>query len=227
MFGALAAAALLVYGAAASPLAGPALYVPLNALATALLLLAARRAGLRGPELGLGRREAAAGARLGALVTAMVAAGVVTVLALPPLRPLLEDARVAGAGWGLLAYRALVRIPLGTVLLEEVAFRGVLLAAWRRSWGTWPAVAGSSAVFGLWHVRPTLELLDANDVASGAAAAAAAVAGAVVLTTVGGAVFCWMRLRSGSLVAPMLAHAALNSLSLVAAYAVTSGAVPA
>jgi hypothetical protein len=45
----------------------------------------------------------------------------------PP--PLLSDARVAGLDGDEFAYQVLVRIPLGTVLWEEVAFRGVLLAA--------------------------------------------------------------------------------------------------
>jgi hypothetical protein len=51
-------------------------------------------------------------------------AGYAVALVFPGLRPLLTDARVAGLDGGELAYRLLVRIPLGTVLWEEVAFRG-------------------------------------------------------------------------------------------------------
>lgn len=197
----------------------PALYVPVNLAVAAVVLAAGRRAGLAPRDLGLGAWGS--GARAGALAAVAVAAGLAAALAVPALRPLFEDARVAGAGWGLVAYRALVRIPLGTVLLEEVAFRGVLLAAWQRVAGTWLAVLSSSAIFGLWHVRPALELIDANDAAAGSAATAGAVALAVASTAAGGAVFCWLRLRSGSLLAPIIAHAALNSLALVAAFSVT------
>ena len=59
----------------------------------------------------------------------MVAASYTIGLAVPDVRPLLHDGRVAGADGGAIAYQVLIRIPLGTVLWEETAFRGVLLAA--------------------------------------------------------------------------------------------------
>jgi len=46
---------------------------------------------------------------------------------------------------------------------------------------------------------------------------AAFVAGNVAVTGAAGAVFGWLRLRSGSVLAPLLAHAALNDSALVAA----------
>jgi membrane protease YdiL (CAAX protease family) len=44
------------------------------------------------------------------------------------------------------------------------------------------------------------------------------VLGAVLVTACAGLVFCWLRLRSGSLVAPILAHAATNGLALTVAW---------
>jgi uncharacterized protein len=44
------------------------------------------------------------------------------------------------------------------------------------------------------------------------------VLGAVVVTSAGGMVFCWLRLRSGSLIAPVLAHVATNGLALAVAW---------
>jgi membrane protease YdiL (CAAX protease family) len=44
------------------------------------------------------------------------------------------------------------------------------------------------------------------------------VVGTVLLTTVAGAVFCWLRVRSGSLLAPVLLHWALNGLGLLAVH---------
>ena len=51
-------------------------------------------------------------------------------------------------------------------------------------------------------------------------------AGAVVVTFVAGLVFGWLRLRSRSLVAPVLAHVATNGLALVAAWVVAHQRLP-
>jgi hypothetical protein len=61
---------------------------------------------------------------VGGAASVLVGAGYAVALALPAVRPLLADARVAGAGAGEIAGTGFVRIPLGTVLWEEVAFRG-------------------------------------------------------------------------------------------------------
>jgi membrane protease YdiL (CAAX protease family) len=78
-------------------------------------------------------------------------------------------------------------------------------------------VAISSALFGLWHVLPTLDALAANDLAGSPAARTAAVVGAVALTGAVGVVFSSLRLRSGSVVAPAVVHVATNSLGALAA----------
>ena len=46
------------------------------------------------------------------------------------------------------------------------------------------------------------------------------------VTFVAGLVFAWLRLRSRSLVAPVLAHVATNGLALVAAWAVAHQRLP-
>jgi CAAX protease family protein len=38
------------------------------------------------------------------------------------------------------------------------------------------------------------------------------------VTACAGMVFCWLRLRSGSLIAPILAHVATNGLALAVAW---------
>jgi membrane protease YdiL (CAAX protease family) len=197
----------------------PVSYVVANVAATAVLLAAARAGGLSWGELGLDRRRLAAGARWGGACAAVVAAGYGTSLAVPALRPLLGDARAAGLDGGELAGQALVRIPLGTVLWEEVAFRGVLLATLGRLLSRRGATAASAALFGLWHVRPTLAALSANDLAEGPLARAGAVLLACLGTAAAGVLFAQLRLRSGSLLAPALLHLATNSLGVLAAAA--------
>jgi len=196
-------------------------YVPLNLAATAAVTAAARRSGLSASDLGLRRDRLWAGARWGGAVAAVVAGALAVAWAVPALHPLLDDARVQRLSPGAVAYHALVRIPLGTVLFEEVAFRGALFGALAPTSGRVRAALASSAVFGLWHVRPTLGLLDANDVADDPAARAVAVAAAVLFTAAGGLFFCALRVRSGSTLAPIVAHASTNSLGLLAS-AVTS-----
>ena len=50
-----------------------------------------------------------------------------------------------------------------------------------------------------------------------AIAAIGVVVGTLAVTTVAGAAFGWLRLRSGSVIAPMMAHLATNSFAYVAA----------
>ena len=128
----------------------------------------------------------------------------------PATRPLLDDQRMAGLDRRQLAYQVLVRIPVGTVAWEEIAFRGVLQAALRRVMDEPGATAVGSAVFGLWHIRPTAEALAVNGLAGGRGARVATVAGVVVGTAGAGAVFSLLRERSGSLAAPVLLHLATN-----------------
>lgn len=214
-------AALLAYSGTVHLIPGfNALYVPLSLLATAGLAAVAWRVGLGLADLGLLRTNVSTGLAWG-LAIAAITAGLLTVaVAVPAVRPLFGDARIAGIGSDLLVYRALIRIPLGTALFEEFAFRGVLLGAWSRVTSAPRAVAASSATFGLWHIRPTIELLEANALATSTLSRVFAVAAAALLTLGAGYLFCLLRIRTESLFAPFVAHAAVNSLAIIAAFAV-------
>jgi uncharacterized protein len=213
---------LVAWSALANLGLGDQLYAPRNLLLTGGLLVLARRGGLTTEELGLARRDLGAGLRWGAgstgVVAIVVGAGVVLADVIGPVATLLADDRAALTGPALAA-AVLVRIPLGTAVFEEVAFRGVLRAVVRRRWSAVPATLWTSAVFGLWHVAPTIVALRINDVQPTSVAGLGAIAGAVVTTTVAGVAFDQLRARSGSLVAPILAHWATNALGLLAAAA--------
>jgi membrane protease YdiL (CAAX protease family) len=194
----------------------PGSYALVNTVAAGALMTLARASGLSWAELGLARHRARSGLRWGGAAAALVAIGYALALAVPLLRPLLTDDRNAGLSGGALAGEVLVRIPLGTVLWEEVAFRGVLLAALSRLVSLRTAVGLTAVVFGVWHIRPTLDGLAASDVADGSARALA-VALVCAGTALAGLLFAWLRLRSGSLLAPVLLHLATNSLGTTAA----------
>ena len=186
----------------------------------ALVLLGiARGAGVSWAELGLGRSQLGSGARAGMAAGACAAAAVFAATALPATRGFFLDERAAPADGGGLAGE-LARITFAAVPPEELTYRSALLGLRLGSGPQASAVAWSSALFGLSHILPTLSTMSqtalGQQLAHRPLRQAGFVAGNVAATSAAGAVFGWLRLRSGSVLAPMLAHAALNDSALVA-----------
>ncbi|MFJ4568472.1 lysostaphin resistance A-like protein [Streptomyces caelestis] len=202
----------------------PGAYVLTCVIAAAALLLIARWDGLTRADLGLDTDALYRGLWWASVLVAAVLAVFLVGLALPATREAFEDERAAGLTLGQLLWRVLIRVPVGTVLLEEVAFRGVLWAMVRRRRGTAWATAVSSVLFGLWHVLPSRGLSRANAAAAvlgtGPTGTALSVAAAVVATTAAGVILCELRRRSGSLLAPAALHWAVNGFGYVLAWAV-------
>lgn len=196
----------------------------LGPVCVAGLTVVARLAGLSWGDLGLGPGTWRPGARWAAVVIAAVAVVLMAGAALPLTREAFRDTRYRlDLGHTLLT--ALVLIPVGTVLVEEVAFRGVLWGLLREVKGTGTATVVSSALFGLWHVLPSLGLTADNEAVSGAvgsggAASAETVLATVLFTALSGVLFCELRRRSGSLLASAGLHWATNALSVAASAAV-------
>ena len=165
-----------------------------NVAIVGLSIGVARFASMSTDELGLARADLGAGLRLGGLafvaITAIVAVGA-------PFG-LLDDDRTT-VDLGDMALRVLLTIPIGTVVMEEFAFRGVLYGLLERVNAPVRATVIGAGLFGLWHVPP---LLDEG---------AAVVVGTLAATTVTGVGFIWLRRRSSSLLAPVMAHLATNS----------------
>jgi membrane protease YdiL (CAAX protease family) len=112
----------------------------------------------------------------------------------------------------------LARIPLGTAVTEEVLFRGVLFAVWRDvGISSLNAALFASLAFGVWHVSPTIFGIRINDPQASGQRLWAAVTGAVLFTTVAGLGLTWLRLRTGGLLAPIVLHGGINSVSALAA----------
>ncbi|MGH9213293.1 MAG: lysostaphin resistance A-like protein [Acidimicrobiales bacterium] len=199
-----------------------ALYVPWNlVIAGSVLLIGLRMDRRRPTELGLSRDRLARGVQVGAVVVGLTVAVYLAAAAIPATRDLFDDSRVEGMSLPGVFYRALVRVPLGTVVLEEVAFRGVLPAVLTARIGVRAAVGWSAGLFGLWHVLPSTDLGDRNPVLDdvfGDASVVLVVALAVAGTAAAGLVLWWLRHRSGSLAAPALAHWSTNGLGYLLAY---------
>lgn len=175
------------------------------------LALIARAAGLTAEGLGLARRQLPSGLRWGAMGAGIAAAGYGLASLLPVVR---DTVATSSIGWSQTLLKALVIIPLVTVIPEEFAFRGVLWGLVRRDAGRYRATAVSSTLFGLWHVQSALGGGSANESVTAAIGDATVlrVVGTVLLTGLAGVLLCELRYRSGSLAAPILVHWAINGL---------------
>ena len=202
------------YGpAGAGLIAGPAI--------AAALVAFGRRWGLSWSELGLSRRAWAKGGAVAAVAVAAVAVVYVVAAALPATRAAFLDTRYQlPTGQALIT--ALVLIPLGTVLVEEIAFRGVLQGLVTRHRGAGWGLGLPSALFGAWHILPSLGLNRVNPAVAGLAgngtsAQVLAVLGAVAFTAVAGLLLGEVRRRRRSVLAPIGLHWAVNGMGVLVA----------
>ncbi len=214
---------LVVVNVVSNRVVSAAWYVPWAVAAVAALLVLARADGVSWSQLGLGRAAVGRGLRWGLVLAGSVVVIYVIGVAIPATRDLFRDDRVDDWSFARTLYAAFVRVPLGTVLLEEVAFRGVLPAVlWRRV-GPARAVGFAALAFGLWHILPAIGLQGVNPVTEetvGQLPGWVTVAASVASTAAVGVWFWWLRHRSGSLLAPMALHWATNGLGYLFAYGV-------
>jgi CAAX protease family protein len=196
----------------ARPVAGVGAAVGLAALAGA--------SGATARDIGCDRRDLRSGLRWGAAAGSAIVAATAAARALDRDGTAFRDARVADASTTEAALHLLVRIPFATALAEELVFRGVILGLALRGGDRRRALLVSSLSFGLWHVgaalHPERQRATAGMVGPRRAPTAAVVAGDVAATMIGGLGFGWLRLRSGSIAAPVVAHAFLNASAYVA-----------
>jgi membrane protease YdiL (CAAX protease family) len=199
-----------------------AAYVVWN-VAVAVACVALARRSVTFAEMGFTRWRS--GAAWGAALFVFTTVALLLAVTMPVFNDLYHDRRVS-RGVPAMLYQAVVRIPLGTVVLEEAAFRAVLPALFAKRFGVVRGCLAASALFGLWHVLPALGLNRINPTMTklfgdGAAGVGAAVIFAVAGTMLGGLWWCWVRYRAGSVLATMIAHVATNSVGYAIAWFVT------
>ncbi len=187
--------------------------LPANLGAALALTGLARAAGVLPSEMGLERANIGRGARAWVCCRRVARVGGGGAVAIPKTRRLLADEKITGTSRSEAAFETFVRIPLETALAEEVIFRGVLLGLGQRSRSRVLAVATSSALFGLWHVIPTVGALARGANGRSPARVTASTAAVVATTGVAGAGFACLRLMADSVVAPIVAHSAVNMVT--------------
>jgi uncharacterized protein len=207
------------------PVHAPWAYVLWNLGVAGGLLVVARLGGAGPVAVGLGIRHWHRPVGVGLLLAAGVALIFAIAMVLPATRDAFLDNRARSSGIGEMLYQVLVRIPLGTVVLEEIAFRGVLPALFGSSpairW-RWGPVLGASFCFGLWHILPSMGINTGN------AAVASALDGSQLVTTTlavlsmfaAGILMCALARLGKGIKTTMLLHWATNSLGFVAAWLV-------
>ena len=152
--------------------------------------------GLRPPALW-------SGLRWGASAAAPVVFAVAVGTAIPAVREGMAVQKLPTP----VSHWLLVRIPVGTVWSEEVAYRASLSILAARVFGIPAGRVFAAAAFGLSHVPD-------------ARATGQPVILTVLATGTAGWIFAWLFGRSTSVAAPMLAHLAVNEAGAVAALAV-------
>ena len=194
--------------------------VPLGLLPAIGMLAWARHAGLTRRDLGLDRRGALRSGAIGLLAALAVALPAVVFLRMPPLigAPVSYSA-LNTLSTDSLAWRALVWMPLDTALPEEVAFRGVLLAALLRRFPARRAVLLSAVTFTAWHVVIVVRTLAETNLAQAPLLVVLGGIGAFGAIFVGGVLFAVLRLRTGHLAASVVMHWAFNAALLFGLYA--------
>ncbi len=189
-------------------------------VAAVVLVVLMRRRGLGWAELGLSPRHWRRGTLYALGAVGIVLGAVVIGALLPITRSFFMNNRYATISGALIA--SMIVIPLQTVIPEELAFRGVLHGALDRAYGVRGVFAAGSLLFGLWHIASSLGLTGGNRgltgvLGHGIAAQIVGIALAVLATAAAGAVFTWLRRRSGSLLAPIALHWSLNGAGAIAA----------
>ncbi|MGH2794298.1 MAG: CPBP family intramembrane glutamic endopeptidase [Actinomycetota bacterium] len=210
--------ALVIYNGLVNlwPLFHGGAYVPLNLAAAGLVAIVGgfafdlSAAGM-GFTSGWGT-DLVVGAGLGLAL----AAPVLGMAWLPRMRRFVADERMRGVTGAALAYKTLIRVPLGTALLEELAFRGVLYGAWLGE-GVVFATVASAAAFGLWHVTPARDMIRLNRPSASRAAVLTWIGGTIVVTGLAGAGFALLRDATNGIAAPFALHATLNSMTSLGA----------
>jgi uncharacterized protein len=191
-------------------------YVAGALLAVAGLSALSVRHHLSLAELGLGPHTWVRGAiwALAILVVVSIAMGIAG--GWPRIARLFADDRVTGSSGRVAARRALFDIPLGTVLVEEFAFRGVMFALLLESHGTAAAVVVTSVLFGLWHVAPSFELHASHEAVTGQAWTT--ILGTVVFTGLAGVIFAMLRVWTSNLLPPAALHWSVNAGAVIAGW---------
>ena len=150
----------------------------------------------------------------GAGFAAIVAAGLAAAIIIPQTRAALVQNAPDTYPRSMWITAALLIVPASTVVFEELLFRGVLWGYISEHLSPTKTLLATTTAFAIWHIPAVL--LDPQGVAGTATSTPTALAQTLAVTFTGGLAFGWLRMRTGSLAAPVMAHTATNSFGYLA-----------
>ena len=179
--------------------------------------------GLTPRDMGISVYTITSGILIAAAASLVIAIMTLIIAIIPPLRKYFLGDNLSSASGRLIAFEAGIRIPFSTALIEEVLFRGVLLGLLLIHYPTLIALLYSSAIFGLWHIFPTIKTLEQTDATARAVQTKkhrmyGGVVATVTITSVAGLLFGYLRILAGSIVAPWLLHWTINASGVAGIY---------
>lgn len=178
------------------------------------LFLAYKLAELKLADIGLATSNLTRGLKFGGYIILIILAGLLLVFLLH--RGIYKDSRYHHSLAAALS-SSLILLPLKTVFFEELAFRGVLLGMllkFRK--GRRFATLASSIAYGLWHISSATKI-SSPDIGGIVIPQILIVLVVVVVTTLAGILFCELRWRSKSLIAPISVHWFINGFATILA----------
>jgi len=225
---------LVLWGNLLHPLIGASAVLPggswqfvlAGAALVGVSLVAARAAGLNAAALGIRRVGALRGVVIGALAAGAIAAVDVVVLRLAPsiIGQPVGYSPLARVSADELGRHIALYLPLGAVIPEEFAFRGVLLGGLVTRHRVRTAVTASAIAFALWH--GTVAVFTVMNTSLPVVLVTPAIAGALVIVFVGGVVMAALRLATGSLATTIAAHWVFNAVILIGLWTDRAVAAP-
>lgn len=211
---------IVCYGALLSYTLPKQAHIGLNLTLAAIAVVVGVLSGLSLEAMGLAPSALLSGVMHAIGIVALIVLGVFIASKLPIVGHFFANETFISASKKRVFYEAGFRVPLGTALLEEVLFRGLLLGLLLQNNSVGMALLVSSVVFGLWHIFPTVNQLEANQAAKDMVAGKSgrrilSVVAVVATTTIAGICFGFLRIWSGSLITPWLVHWAINASGIL------------
>lgn len=123
--------------------------------------------------------------------------------------------RLEGFSRAELWWRVLVRIPLGTGFFEEVLFRGIFYGFLIKHYSSRRAILYSSLFFAFWHIMPALKVILVDFKVSSPLSMIGLWLTGLAGAFVAGAIFAWIRNRTGNIAGCLVAHILINDLFLI------------
>ncbi len=181
-----------------------------------VVYIAYKIAKLHASDIGLSLNKIAGGLK----ITAVLAITIIILMAGAYLfnHHIFQDQRY-NQPLGSALFASIIILPFYTVLFEELVFRG-LLPGLLQSLGNTQLVATiiASVFFGLWHVGSALKIGEFQISDRFSASSVYVVIGVFIATTIAGFIFCELRWRTGTLLAPIIIHWVINSTAIILAY---------